>query len=204
MVRRWLEGNGALSFCVRVSLTFCIYVALGIVWQYHFLRQRLTCVQKEQVSLMRNVKADEMRRSANLPKDSFLNLSEMQDFLMSQKIISRRESADVCGGYIMDSEHMSSFLNFLENASTKKTSAALYFHEHCVAILKVVLTDGTCCYDLIESMPQLDQNGKWAARTGQFRNTFSVVHMFQEKKNTLIRTPGLIFEEPRVFQAFVW
>ena len=159
-------------------------------------------------------KADEMRRSANLQKDSFLNPSQMQSFLMRQNIIKESDFADVIGGNIMDSEHISSFLNVLENASTKKTSAALYFHEHCVAILKVVLTDGTCWYDLIESMPQLHQNGKWAAtRTRCYDRasletllTWYACSKFSPTDEKYIDDNPWTdskFEDIRVFQAFV-
>ena len=160
-------------------------------------------------------KADEVRRSANLPKDSFLNPSDMQDFLISQNIIRESDFAGVRGGNIMDSEHISSFLNLLENASTKKTAAALYFHEHCVAILKVVLTDGTCWYDLIESMPQLHQNGKVAATRTRCYDRASLEALlawyacskFSPREEEYIDThpwTDRVFEEPRVFQAHVW
>ena len=103
-----------------------------------------------------------------------------------------------------------------KKGETKKVSAALFFHEHVVSILKVVLADGTSWYDLIDSMPQHDKKGELAATRTRCKDRASLESVLSwyacEKFST---TDAKYIDknywddtmcdfDPRVFQAFVW
>jgi hypothetical protein len=167
-----------------------------------------------------------VRRKLGLAGTALIIPSDVHDFLVDEKILKQSDFAGVCGGNIMDSEHITDFLNLLENGSeekgeekkgeTKKVSAALFFHEHVVSILKVVLADGTSWYDLVDSMPQHDKKGDLAATRTRCKDRASLESVLSwyacEKfsstdakyidKNYWDDT--MCDFDPRVFQAFVW
>ena len=159
--------------------------------------------------------------------------SDVHDYMVDEKILEQEMFVGVCGGSVLDAEHMNEFLNLLENGvdqqpnddrdekkdSSKKVAAAFFFHEHVVSVLKVVLPDGSMWYDLVDSMPtQITKNGQslmGATRTRcKDRESLQVLlSMYACEKFSQTDAQYIDNNEwddymcdfdPRVFQGFVW
>ncbi len=113
-----------------------------------------------------------VRRKLGLTGHALIIPSDVHDYMVDEKILKQEMFVGVCGGNVLDTDHVNEFLNQLENGvdedpsnsnatderdekkdSSKKVAAAFFFHEHVVSILKVVLPDGSMWYDLVDSMP---------------------------------------------------
>jgi hypothetical protein len=159
--------------------------------------------------------------------------SDVHDYLVDEKILKQEMFVGVCGGNVLDSDHVHEFLNLLENGHdsrptdnveekkdvSRKVAAALFFHEHVVSILKVVLADGTTWYDFVDSLPNRKTvNGEdviGATRTRckdrQSLETLLLWYACEKFSATDARyiddnewDDTMCDFDPRVFQGFVW
>jgi hypothetical protein len=174
-----------------------------------------------------------VRRKLGLSGHALIIPSDVHDYLVDEKILKQEMFVGVCGGNLLDSTHVGEFLNLLESGEdsqpnadrekkkdmSKKVAAALFFHEHVVSILKVVLADGTMWYDLVDSMPnRITKNGKditGATRTRckDRQSLESLLYWYACEKFSPPDSQYIDANEwddnmcdfdPRVFQGFVW
>ena len=106
-------------------------------------------------------------------------------------------------------------------SNTAKVGAALFFHEHVISILKLVFPDGTCWYDLIDSLPRTTSKDKGSSDTYYSTRTrcksiealdatlrWYACTKFTDSDKSYIDAnlwdDALCDFDPRVFQAFVW
>jgi hypothetical protein len=174
-----------------------------------------------------------VRRKLGLSGHALIIPSDVHDFLVDEKILKQEMFVGVCGGNLLDGDHVNEFLHLLENGedsnngnddnrnheekkdSSKKIAAALFFHEHVVSILKVVLPDGTSWYDLVDSLPRRMNDRLGATRT-RCKDLESLQAVLQWYACTKFSTADekyidtnqwddvMCNFDPRVFQAFVW
>lgn len=169
-----------------------------------------------------------VRRKLGLSGSALIIPSDVHDFLVDEKILKQEMFVGVCGGNLLDGDHVNEFLNLLESGedngnsgheekkySSKKVAAALFFHEHVVSIVKVVLPDGTSWYDLIDSLPRKmnEKIGATRTRCKDIESLQSVLQWYACSKITPEDEKYVDTNEwddvmcnfdPRVFQGFVW
>ncbi len=174
-----------------------------------------------------------VRRKLGLSGTALIIPSDVHDFMVDEKILKQEMFVGVCGGNLLDSIHVNEFLNLLESGeeeqpnesreekkdTSKKVAAALFFHEHVISILKVVLPDGTTWYDLVDSLPtRVTENRReamGATRTRcKDRNSLqTLLHWYACAKFSTADIKYIDANEwddhmgmfdPRVFQGFVW
>lgn len=175
-----------------------------------------------------------VRNKLGLSGHALIIPSDVHDYLVDEKILKQEMFVGVCGGNVLDSTHVGEFLNLLESGEdsqsnagseekkdmTKKVAAALFFHEHVVSILKVVLADGTMWYDLVDSMPTITtasngQEKRSATRTRckNRQSLESLLYWYACEKFSPADSKYIDANEwddnmcdfdPRVFQGFVW
>ena len=174
-----------------------------------------------------------VRRKLGLAAHALIIPSDVHDFLVDEKILKQEMFVGVCGGNLLDGDHVNDFLHLLENGEdsnngsdgirskeekkdfSKKVAAALFFHEHVVSILKVVLPDGTSWYDLVDSLPRRvnDTLGATRTRCKDLQSLQTVLQWYACSKfssadekyiDTNIWEDMMCNFDPRVFQAFVW
>lgn len=175
-----------------------------------------------------------VRRKLGLVGHALIIPSDVHDYLHNQKILNDDMFVGVCGGNLLDPDHVSELINLLENGEdvnpaseedsgqeekkdmSRKVAAALFFHEHVISILKVVTADGTMWYDLVDSLPKrLSSNSIGATRTRcKDRESLQVLLSWyacekfspsDEKYINSNRWDDTMADfDPRVFQGFVW
>jgi len=173
-----------------------------------------------------------VRNKLGLAGHALIIPSDVHDYMVDEKILKQDMFVGVCGGNLLDSEHVEEFLNLLENGedqqpsdqeekkdTSKKVAAALFFHEHVVSILKVVLPDGSMWYDLVDSMPTRFQTASTesmcASRTRckDRESLRSLLYWYACEKFSGADAQYIDSNEwddnmcdfdPRVFQGFVW
>ena len=121
-----------------------------------------------------------VRNSLGLGKDALIVPSDVHDSLVDDGVLKQDGFVGVCGGNLLDDNHVHGFLELLgvtdvdhhynhnqspieyddddpniqNNHRPQKVAAALFFHEHVISILKVVPTAGVgCWYDFVDSLP---------------------------------------------------
>jgi hypothetical protein len=170
-----------------------------------------------------------VRNKLGLAPYALIIPSDVHDYLVDEKILKQEMFVGVCGGNVLDKDHVNEFLNLLENGHdsnpvddveekkdvSRKVAAALFFHEHVVSILKVVLADGTTWYDLVDSLPSRNEERIGATRTrckdrqsleallrwyacGKFSSADAKYIDSNEWDDNMCDF------DPRVFQGFVW
>lgn len=170
-----------------------------------------------------------VRNKLGLAPYALIIPSDVHDYLVDEKILKQEMFVGVCGGNVLDEDHVNEFLNLLENGhdsnptdgveekkdASRKVAAALFFHEHVVSILKVVLADGTTWYDLVDSLPSRNEEKIGATRTrckdrqsleallrwyacGKFSSADAKYIDSNEWDDNMCDF------DPRVFQGFVW
>ena len=171
-----------------------------------------------------------VRKKLGLSGSALIIPSDVHDFLVDEKILKQEMFVGVCGGNLLDGDHMNDFLSLLESGedsdngssvneekkySSKRVAAALFFHEHVVSILKVVLPDGTSWYDLVDSLPR-NIDGRIGATRTRCKDIESLQSFLQwyacgkfspsdEKYIDTNEWDDIMCNfDPRVFQAFVW
>lgn len=103
----------------------------------------------------------ELRGSLGLTKDAFIIPSDAHDYLIGRQLLSQDQFVNVCGGNILDDEHVNNFVQVLATANgktdnintVKKIACTLFFHEHVVAIHKLERENDKAWYDIIDSLP---------------------------------------------------
>jgi len=174
-----------------------------------------------------------VRSKLGLSAHALIIPSDVHDYLVDEKILKQEMFVGVCGGNLLDSAHVGEFLNLLESGEetqpndtleeqkdmSKKVAAALFFHEHVVSILKVVLADGTMWYDLVDSMPTRmtnngqDKMGATRTRCKDRQSLESLLYWYACEKFSPPDSQYVDANEwddnmcdfdPRVFQGFVW
>lgn len=175
-----------------------------------------------------------VRRKLGLAGHALIIPSDVHDYMVDEKILKQEMFVGVCGGNVLDVDHVNEMLNLLENGvdqqpndddrdekkdSSKKVAAAFFFHEHVVSVLKVVLPDGSMWYDLVDSMPtRITKNGQsllGATRTRcKDRESLQVLlsmyacEKFSQADAQYIDNnewdDAMCDFDPRVFQGFVW
>jgi len=172
-----------------------------------------------------------VRNKLGLGGHALIIPSDVHDYLVDEKILKQDKFVGVCGGNLLDSGHVTEFVNMMDgdDGSTSdkqdsstvdiKVAATLFFHEHVISIVKVVLSNGTSWYDLVDSLPRRKKNAfngaLGATRTrckdkDSFRsvlfwyacNAFSPNDMQYIDSNEWDDT--MCDLDPRVFQAFAW
>jgi hypothetical protein len=174
-----------------------------------------------------------LRNKFGLQGPALLIPSDVHDYLTETKVLVQEKFVGVCGGNILDKSHVGKLIEMLENGvdvqpesrdktettlNDRKVAATLFFHEHVISILKVVLADGTFWYDLVDSMPSIvDKNQtELAATRTRCKNrasleTFLLWYACEKFSTADVEyIDNNAWEEitcdldPRVFQGFVW
>ena len=106
-----------------------------------------------------------IRNKLNLERDSFIIPSDVHDHLIEIGLLDCSQFVGVCGGNILDSQHLSAFKRSLlllddkrerERLRGRKIGATLFFHGHVVAIHVIVNEndgDENVWVELIDSLP---------------------------------------------------
>lgn len=91
---------------------------------------------------------------------------------------------------------------------------ALFCREHVVSILKIPLSNGSCYFDLIDSLPSSRVGGMASRTRCKGRTSFEALlrwyasSNFSESQCEFIDSnrwvDGMCDFDPRVFQSFVW
>ena len=97
-----------------------------------------------------------VRGQHNLGEGTFIVPSDVHDYLIDSGLLSCGQFVAVCGGDILNDEHLeqfkSSLLSLDGDRDARKVAATLFFHGHVVA-LHVVKNKKGICMDLIDSLP---------------------------------------------------
>lgn len=163
----------------------------------------------------------EIRGKLGLGDHALIIPSDVHDHLVDKKVLNQDNFVGATGGNIMDRKHLAEFLRLLDSGEknshqNKRTGAALFYREHVVSIVKVPLSGGKWCYDLIDSLPGLSNgNTRMASRTrcrdlSAFEsyiryyasNKLSDSNCSYIDKNDW--DDNMADFDPRVFQGFVW
>jgi hypothetical protein len=150
---------GSINGCTLIAPLLCIH---------HFHDQHvipdpglpdsviIQAIDQETPEILR-----ELRGSLGLTKDAFIIPSDAHDYLIGRQLLSTDQFVNVCGGNILDDEHVNSFVQVLASADSKtnstskvkKVACTLFFHEHVVAIHRLERENGKAWYDIIDSLP---------------------------------------------------
>ena len=105
-----------------------------------------------------------VRENLNIGHDSFIIPSDVHDHLIEVGLLSTSSFVGVCGGNILDEQHLSSFKSTLlllddkrerERLRGRKIGATLFFHAHVIAIHVINIGDDVWI-ELIDSLPNPD------------------------------------------------
>eukprot|EP00984_Skeletonema_dohrnii_P028463 scaffold18466_cov87-Skeletonema_dohrnii-CCMP3373.AAC.1 len=165
-----------------------------------------------------------VRSKLGLSKHAPITPSDVHDYLVDFHILPHDNSVGVCGGDILNQEHLNNLVAMMVNghevnkksksARELKVGAVLFFREHVVSIIKIPLGEGACCFDLIDSLPS-SRVGGMASRT-RCKDRQSLVTLlrwyasskFSESQCNFIDAnkwdDSMYDSDPRVFQGFVW
>lgn len=159
----------------------------------------------------------EVRGKLGLGGEALIIPSDVHDYLVDKKLLHQEAFVGATGGNIMDSEHLAEFVRLVDSGeknshARKRTGAALFFREHVVSIVKVPLSGGKWCFDMIDSLP--GSNGM-ATRTRCFDISAFEAYVryyasakFSESNRDYIDNNDwndmMADFDPRVFQGFVW
>eukprot|EP00593_Proboscia_inermis_P006318 CAMPEP_0171315992 /NCGR_PEP_ID=MMETSP0816-20121228/68821_1 /TAXON_ID=420281 /ORGANISM="Proboscia inermis, Strain CCAP1064/1" /LENGTH=244 /DNA_ID=CAMNT_0011807295 /DNA_START=130 /DNA_END=864 /DNA_ORIENTATION=+ len=192
-------------------------------------------IDEQSPPVLRNI-----RCKLGLGNHALIIPSDVHDYLVDAKFLSQDQFVGVSGGNLLDPAHLEEVVNMLANGSVeddtgksnemKKVGVALFFHEHVVSIIKMVLPQGDCWYDLIDSMPAPKNNsdlgksgggevqtnqGGYATRTrckdiDSLRATLKWYGCSKLSESDCSYIDSNFWDDmlcdfdPRVFQAFAW
>jgi len=167
-----------------------------------------------------------VRRKLGLPGEALIIPSDVHDYLVDLKLLRQDMFVGVCGGNILNPNHLGIFLNMLKNGSseeaeekknsTRKVAAALFFHEHVVSILKLNMSNGDCWFDLVDSMPKSREGGRMGGTRTRCKDINALEVVLREYACSKFSESNCMYIDnnlwddilcdfdPRVFQAFVW
>lgn len=159
----------------------------------------------------------DIRGKLGLGGDALIIPSDVHDYLVDEKLLSQEAFVGATGGNIMDPKHLAEFLQLLDvgeknSHRDKRTGAALFFREHVVSIVKVPLSPGKWCFDLIDSLP--GSTGQASRTRCRDLSAFEAyVRYYASKKFSESNCDHIDKNDwndtmadfdPRVFQGFVW
>ena len=113
----------------------------------------------------------EVRNNLNLAADSFIVPSDVHDHLMDIGLLSPTSFVGVCGGNVLDDEHLGQLKNTLlllndererKRLKGRKLAAVFFFHGHVVALHVIDKGPDDVWIELIDSLPNPDT---WARRS---------------------------------------
>jgi hypothetical protein len=94
-----------------------------------------------------------VRKQLGLVQDAFLIPADAHESLMEQQYMSQEQFLSVCGGNIMEEEHLISLVKQLSEVGEKKLAATFFFHEHVITILQLRRSKDVIWFDIIDSLP---------------------------------------------------
>lgn len=94
-----------------------------------------------------------VRQSLGLVKDAFLIPADAHDSLISQQYMCHEQFLTVCGGNILEDNHLQGFLDQISKVGPKKLAASFFFHEHVITILQLRRSQDSAWFDVIDSLP---------------------------------------------------
>ena len=159
----------------------------------------------------------EVRGKLGLGSEALIIPSDVHDYLVDKKLLHQEAFVGATGGNILDSDHLAEFVRLVEGGeknahANKRTGAALFFREHVVSIVKVPLSGGQWCFDMIDSLPG-PQGMATRTRCLDLDAFEAYVRYYASAKfsdsnrdyidNTDWNDMMADFD-PRVFQGFVW
>jgi len=165
-----------------------------------------------------------VRVKLGLTGDALIIPSDVNDYFVDNNMLRQDQFVGVCGGNIMDEEHMGELLKLMQcglqqkGVSDKKVAATFFFHEHVICILKSFTLKGELRYELIDSMPRNMKPGLGPASAVRVRCldieglqvllSWYACSRFSDSNCDFIDQHGWDENncdfDPRVFQAFVW
>ncbi len=164
-----------------------------------------------------------VRSRLGLNQHALIIPSDVHDYLVDEYILPQRNFVGVCGGDILEHEHVNKLIEMIVNGKEdekkrtcrkQRVGAALFFLEHVITILKIPLGNGVCYYDLIDSLPSPSMGGM-ATRTRckDLASFEALLRWFGSSKfderhcdfiDDNIWNDGMCDFDPRTFQGFVW
>jgi len=165
-----------------------------------------------------------VRVKLGLTGDALIIPSDVNDYFVDNNMLRQDQFVGVCGGNIMDEEHMGELLKLMQcgleqkGVSDKKVAATFFFHEHVICILKTFTLKGELRYELVDSMPRNMKPGPGPASAVRVRCldieglqvllSWYACSRFSDSNCDFIDQHGWDENncdfDPRVFQAFVW
>ena len=162
-----------------------------------------------------------VRSKLGLGHGALIIPSDVHDYLVDRKMLKQDTFVGVCGGNILDSKHIGALVDMLHKGDEKKDhestklAATLFFREHVISILKVVNTNGTAWFDIVDSLPHRDSDALRASRTRcKGRDALEIslkwyaCSKFSETDRNYIDSnlwdEVMCDFDPRVYQGFVW
>jgi len=166
-----------------------------------------------------------VRSKLGLNKHALIIPSDVHDYLVDEHILPQDKFVGVCGGDILDKDHINELVTMLVNGNEEsnnkskscrkqKVGAALFFREHVISILKIPLGNGVCYYDLIDSLPCSTAEGMASRTRCKDLASFEALlrwyasSKFSESHCDFIDdnewNDGMCDFDPRTFQGFVW
>ena len=103
-----------------------------------------------------------IRNKLRLEGNAFLTPSDVNDYLIEVGLLSSSQFVGVCGGNILDDDHLHAFKSTLllsndarerDRLKGRKIAATFFFREHVVALHVVRDDDGNTWIELIDSLP---------------------------------------------------
>ena len=95
-----------------------------------------------------------VRQNLGLVKNAFLIPVDAHESLMQQNYMCQEQFLNVCGGNILDEEHLQPFLEQMSKVEPKRLAASFFFHEHVITILQLRRGSESVWFDVIDSLPR--------------------------------------------------
>ena len=166
----------------------------------------------------------EIRSKLCLSYDALIIPSDSHDHLIDLSILSQEMFVGVCGGSVLNDEHIDRFVDMIigenDDQKYKKIAAAFFFYEHVICITKIVSSCGSLSFNLIDSMPYETSEGSSEKEDAGLRITCTTIRSLQitlrwyflskftdDDKDFIDNNQWCeqnCVTDPRVFQAFVW
>lgn len=173
-----------------------------------------------------------IRSKLKLHQDSFIVPSDVHDYLIEVGLLSSSQFVGVCGGNILNEQHLATFKSTLllldddrerERLKGRKIGATLFFSEHVIALHRI--ENGTDVFiELIDSLPNPET---WMLGTHEYEDLpenavrvrckaehfdtlllqYALNKFSREERRFIDSTVwknSYCESDPRVFQAFTW
>jgi hypothetical protein len=123
-----------------------------------------------------------VRKQLGLVQDAFLIPADAHEILMEQQYMCQEQFLSVCGGNIMEEEHLISLVKQLCEVGEKKLAATFFFHEHVITILQLRRSKDkdVIWFDIIDSLPHEET----LLRTGETTMSLEAEEMEEDGGST--------------------